>query len=88
MIEDELTYWKTLAIERGRALDELRARLRAALAVVPDAQVADLAAALDGRITGWTQEPDRMEPLAELRAADVPAILDDLWNRVAADGAD
>ena len=85
--EEELAYWKTLAIERGRVLDELRARLRAAIALAPDEQAADLAAALDGRLAGWTREPDRMEPLFELRAANVLTILDDLWKRVAADGA-
>lgn len=84
--DEELTYWRTLAIERGRALDDLHARLRQAIALVGDEQVAELAAALDGRLTGWTREPDRMESLAELRSTDVLTTLDDLWKRVAADG--
>lgn len=82
---DELAYWKTLAIERGRALDALHERLRDAIAMAPDSVVADLAAALQGRLTGWIREPDRMEPLAELRNSDVLTELEHLWNRVTTD---
>lgn len=82
---DELAYWRTLAIERGRALDTLHARLRDAIAIAPDSLVAGLAAALQGRSTGWMREPDRMEPLAELRTSDVLAELERLWDRVATD---
>ena len=85
-IDEELLYWRTLAIERGRALDALYARLRDAIALVGDEHIAELAVALDGRLAGWMREPDRMESLAELRSTDVLATLEDLWKRVAADG--
>lgn len=83
--EAELAYWKALAMERGLALEALHERLRIALAFAPDSVVVDLADAIQGRLTGWTREPERMEPLAELRASDVLTELDDLWKRVAAD---
>lgn len=81
----ELAYWKALAIERGLALEALHERLRVAITLAPDSVVVDLAAAIQGRLTGWTREPERMEPLAELRQSDVFTELDDLWKRVAAD---
>ena len=84
--DEELLYWRTLAIERGRALDALHARLREAIALVGDEHFAEISAALGGRLTGWTREVDRMESGAELRSTDVFATLDDLWKRVAADG--
>jgi hypothetical protein len=83
--EAELAYWKALAIERGLALEALHERLRSALAIAPDSVVVDLADAIQGRLTGWAREPERMEPLAELRPSDVLTELDDLWKRVAAD---
>ena len=85
MIEEDLVYWRTLAEERGSALDALHDRLRKALALIPEEHVATFAAALSGRITGWTREPDRMEPLFELRPSDAASVLDELWTRVAAD---
>lgn len=86
MSGDDLAYWRTLALERGRALDALHARLRAALALVPEERLADFVDALNGRLTGWMREPDRMEPLFEPRPSDVAAVLDDLWTRVESDG--
>ena len=82
---EDLAYWRTLAEERGRALDDLHARLRHALATLPDEQFATLAAALDGRLRGWIHEPERMAPLTELLPADAVSALDDLWSRVDAD---
>lgn len=86
MSEDDLVYWRTLAVERGRALDVLYARLHAALMLIPEEQVATFAAAVGGRLAGWIREPDRMEPLSELRPSDVASVLDELWTRVEADG--
>ncbi len=82
----DVAYWRTLAEERGRALDALHERMRNALAVVPEEHVATFAAALSGRVAGWTREPDRMEPLYELRTSDVDPVLAELWARVASDG--
>ncbi|HET8774741.1 MAG TPA: hypothetical protein VFP80_13145 [Thermoanaerobaculia bacterium] len=86
MSEEDLVYWRTLAEERGRALHALHARLRNALAAIPDEHAATFAAALSGRAPGWTRELDRMEPLYELRAADADTVLAELWTRVANDG--
>ena len=86
--EEDLVYWRTLAIERGRALDALHARLRAALETIPEEQLPAFAAALSGRLAGWMHEPDRMEPLSELRSSDVKSVLDELWTRVANDGSE
>ncbi|HEX6097010.1 MAG TPA: hypothetical protein VF432_11850 [Thermoanaerobaculia bacterium] len=82
---EDAVYWRTLAEERGRALARLHERLRDALALIPEEHVASFAAALTGR-AGWMREADRMEPLSELRAADVASVLDELWARVASDG--
>lgn len=83
MTEDDVAYWRSLAEERGRALDVLQERLRAALALVPDEHVVTLADALNGR-DGWLRELDRMEPLSDLRPSDVDSILAGLWARVEA----
>jgi hypothetical protein len=82
---EDTVYWRTLAEERGRALDRLHERLRDALALIPEEYMAIFAAALTGR-AGWMREPDRMQPLSELREADVASVLDELWTRVASDG--
>lgn len=86
MSDEDVVYWRTLAEERGRALDALHERLRNALAVLPAEHVPAFAAALSGRAPGWMREPDRMEPLHELRAADAGTVLAELWARVANDG--
>lgn len=85
-LEEELAYWRTLAIERGNALDEAHARMRRAIATARDEEVAVIAAAWNGDLAGWMREPDRMEPLSELRPTDVFTALDELWNRILADG--
>jgi hypothetical protein len=82
---EDTVYWRTVAEERGRALDRLHERLRNALAVIPEEHVASFAAALTGR-AGWMREPDRMEPLSDLRPSDAASVLDELWARVKADG--
>ena len=84
MSEEEVIYWRTLAEERGRALDALHERLRRALAIIPEEHLATFAAALGGR-GGSSREPDRMEPLSELRPSDAASVLDELWTRVEAD---
>ena len=84
--EEELVYWRTLAIERGRALEELHERLRSAIALVGKEHFPELSAALGGRLKGWMREPERMESLSALQSTDVLTALDDLWKRVAADG--
>lgn len=73
----DVVYWRTLAEERGREIEELRARLREALVVNP--------ASYAPPVAGWLREPDRMEPLHELRPANAAPVLDELWARVDAD---
>jgi hypothetical protein len=82
--EDDVAYWRTLAEERGRALDALHERLRNALSRLSDQQFASFVAAMNG--AGWLCEPDRMEPLFELRQSDAAAVLEELWSRVQRDG--
>lgn len=81
----ELEYWKALAEERRRRIEQLQARLRAALDAVPDAQVERLIASIDSRREGWMGEIRRMESNSDLMQDDVLGTLDDLWTRVAAD---
>lgn len=83
MSDAEVAYWRTLAEERGRALDALQARVCNALALAPEEHLVAFATALSG--AGWSAEPERMQPLFELVRTDVDAVLRDLWARVEAD---
>ena len=83
MTDPEVAYWRTLAEERGRALDALQARISRAYALLPDEHVVAFAVALSG--AGWAAEPERMHPLSTLQVTDVDSVLRDLWARVEAD---
>jgi len=83
--DEELEYWRTLATERGKALEALYGRLHTALELISDEHFAAASEALTGRMLGWMKETDRIDALAGVRDADVLALLDDLWKRVAAD---
>src|SRR6267378_2703067 len=82
--EDEIEYWRTLAEERQRRLDELRALLLTAVDTIPDRHVSALVTALDASRPSWLRELDSMESSSDLQPADILGILDDLWRRVAA----
>jgi len=83
--EDGIEYWRTLAEERQRRVDELRALLLTAIDTIPDRHVSALVTALDASRPSWLRELDSMESSSDLQPADILGILDDLWRRVAAD---
>ena len=83
--EDEIEYWRTLAEERQRRVDELRAVLLTAVDTIPDRHVSAFVTALDASRPSWLRELDSMESSSDLQPADILGILDDLWRRVAAD---
>lgn len=85
-LDEELAYWQTLAMERGRALKVLHQRLRVAVSLVRDEDLLVVSDAIAGRLRGWLHEPDRMPTGTSLRTSDVLTLLDELWQRVEADG--
>ncbi len=82
-----LAYWRTLAIERQRQIEELRARLLAAIDVIPDAHFRVFVSALETSRVAWVREIDAMPASPDLEDSHVIDVLDDLWRRVAADQA-
>ena len=82
--EGEIEYWRTLAEERQRRLDELRTLLLTAVDTIPDRHVSALVTALDASRPSWLRELDSMESSSDLQPADILGILDDLWRQVAA----
>jgi hypothetical protein len=84
-IEGDIEYWRTLAEERQRRLEELRALLLAAIDTIHDGHLRALVTALDTSRPAWLRELDSMESSAALEPAEVFGVLDDLWRRVAAD---
>jgi len=85
MVDGDIEYWRTLAEERQRKLDELRTLLLAAIDTIPDENVRAFVAALDGSRPSWLRELDSMASSVALEPADVRSVLDDLWRQVAAD---
>jgi hypothetical protein len=85
--EDEIEYWRTLAEERQRRVDELRALLLTAVDTIPDRHVSAFVTALDASRPSWLRELDSMDSSSDLQPADILGILDDLWRRVAADSS-
>jgi hypothetical protein len=84
--EGEIEYWRTLAEERQRRLEELRTLLLTAVDTIPDRHVSAFITALDASRRSWLRELDSMESSFDLQPADILGILDDLWCRVAAGG--
>jgi hypothetical protein len=80
-----IEYWRALAEERGRRLEELRGLLLTAVNGVGDAHVRAFVTALDTARPAWLRELDDMRSTTELEPADVRTVLDDLWRQVAAD---
>ena len=85
--EDEIEYWRTLAEERQRRIDELRALLLTAVDTIPDRHVSAFVTALDASRPSWLRELDSMEGSSDLQPADILGVLDDLWRRAAADNS-
>jgi len=82
--ESEIEYWRTLAEERQRTVEELRALLLTAVDTIPDRHVSALVAAFDASRPSWLRELDSMDSPSDLQPADILSILDDLWRQVAA----
>jgi hypothetical protein len=82
--EGETEYWRTLAEERQRRVEELRALLLTAVDTIPDRHVSAFVIALDASRPSWLRELDSMESSSNLQPADILGILDDLWRQVAA----
>ena len=85
--EDQIDYWRTLAEERQRRIDELHALLLTAVDTIPDRHVSALVTALDTSRPSWLRELDSMESSSDLQPADILDVLDDLWRRAAADNS-
>jgi len=82
--EHGIEYWRTLAEERQRRFEELRALLLTAVDTIPDRHVSAFVTALDVSRPSWLRELDSMESASELQPADIRGILDDLWRQVSA----
>jgi hypothetical protein len=83
--ERGVAYWRALAEERGRRLDELRALLLSAVDGIGDAHVRAFVTALDTARPAWLRELDDLPSTTTLEPAEVRTVLDDLWRQVAAD---
>jgi hypothetical protein len=81
----ELAYWRALAEERGRRLEELRALLLTAIDGIADEHVRAFVTALDTGRPSWLRELDGMRSTLALEPAQILSVLDDLWRQVAAD---
>ncbi|MCU1348202.1 MAG: hypothetical protein JWO56_1232 [Acidobacteria bacterium] len=78
-------YWRELAEERGRRLEEIRALLLSAIDTIPDQHVRAFVTALDASRSSWLRELDSMTTAVELEPADVLSVLDDLWRQAGGD---
>src|SRR5260221_1108508 len=82
--EDEVGYWRALAEERQRRIEELRALILTAVDTIPDRHVNAFVTALDASHPSWLRELDSMESSSDIQPGDIFGILDDLWRQVAA----
>ena len=76
--DEELAYWRELALAYERELEALRERVLRFLASPSPALFADSASAH----AGWMREIDRIEKSGDLETTDVVSALEDLWSRV------
>ena len=83
-LREEVAYWRELALERGRELEELRKRVLELLASLPEASAVPFARTLDAP-GAWVHDVDRIPHSPDLENTDVLSALDDLWQRVEAD---
>jgi hypothetical protein len=81
----EAGYWRALAEERGRRLEELRALLLTAMDGIGEAHVRAFITALDTSRPSWLRELDEMPSTTRLEPAEVLTVLNELWRQVAAD---
>ena len=84
-MSEDIHYWRTLALERQREIEALRARLLALLERTPDAHFHAVAAALRQSGAPWVHTLDTMITTAAVEPDDVTIVLEDLWRRVAAE---
>ena len=82
-----MEYWRALAEERQRRIEELRTLVLTAVDTIPDRHVSAFVTALDASRPSWLRELDSMESSSDLQPADIFGVLDDLWRRVAADSS-
>jgi hypothetical protein len=82
---DEVAYWRALAEERLRQLEELRALLLTAIDSIGDAHVCAFVTAMDTGRPSWLRELDLMPSTTALEPAQVMTVLADLWRQIAAD---
>ncbi len=76
--EQELVYWRELALAYQRELQALRERVLQFLdSPSPNVFASDVDAH-----AGWLAEVDRIERTGALETTDVVSALDDLWSRV------
>jgi hypothetical protein len=81
----DAAYWRALAEERGRRLDELRALILTAIDGIGETHVRAFVTALDTARPSWLRELDELPSTTTLEQADVLTVLRELWRQVAAD---
>jgi hypothetical protein len=84
---DDVAYWRTLAIERQRELETLRARLLDLIDGIPDQHARVLFDMLDDSRAPWLRTLDALMTTASVESDDVTIVLDELWRRVAANAS-
>lgn len=82
---DDVAYWRTVAIERQRELEALRARLLRIIDGIPDRHAGALFNLLDDSRAPWLLTLDQLTTTSTVESDDVNAVLTDLWRRVAVD---
>lgn len=80
-VVSDAAYWRALAEERGRQLDELRALLLRVVEGIGDAHLRALLSALDTSRPAWLRALDDMPSTTKLEPGEVLAVLDELWRQ-------
>lgn len=87
MVENDLEYWRTLAIERQRELEALRERFLGLIDGISDKHARALFDLLDDSRAPWIRALDQLTTTSVVDLDDVTVVLTDLWRRVAADAS-
>jgi hypothetical protein len=88
MVEnDDVAYWRTLAIERQREIETLRARLLNLIDNIPDQHARALFDMLDESRAPWLRALDELTTTVAVETDDITTVLDDLWRRVGANAS-